>query len=253
MMLTNSFRLPVLAVILSLPLTGQEDAGIAQRADDEIVVDANVVPDEGEGNELNQEAKLVAPETQILFEETGKPEDGEMAVRLQIYLDQQLFGPGFIDGKPGNFTRRAVYAYNRSKGRQPGDWGAIMEELAATLGETYATAIVPEIASEFVNPKLPTKRELQAKMKRMSYRSYLEFMAERYHTSEDFLIELNGSDTAWSLAPRKAIKVPNIDPFRIELLKPGRVNHESEEFKGRTVIIDTRGKQLFVYLSLIHI
>ncbi len=76
-----------------------------------------------------------------------------------------------------------------------------------------ATAIVPGIAKEFVNPKLPTKREAQAKLKRMSYRSYLEFMAERYHTSEDFLIELNGRKTAYNLAPRKAIKVPNNNPI----------------------------------------
>ena len=239
--------LPVVAAFMSLPLTGQENAGIEQTGDDEIVVDANVVPDEGEGNEVNQEAKLVTPETRVLVAESGKPEDGEMAVRLQIYLDQKLFGPGFIDGKPGNFTRKSVYAYNRSKGRPPGDWGAIMEEVKENLGETYATAIVPDIAKDFVNPKLPTKRSLQAKFKQMSYRSYLEFMAERYHTSEDFLIELNGKKTAWNLAPHKAIKVPNIDPFRIELLEHGRVHHESEEFKDRTVIIDTKGKQLFVY------
>ncbi len=247
MTLKYLFRFPLFAVMLSLPLAGQENAGIEQTADDEIVVDANVVPDEGEGNEVNQKAQLVTPETQVLVAESGKPENGEMAVRLQIYLDQKLFGPGFIDGKPGNFTRKAVYAYNRSKGRPPGDWGAIMEEATLELGETYATAIVPAIAKEFVNPKLPTKREAQAKLKRMSYRSHLEFMAERYHTSEDFLIELNGRKTAYNLAPRKAIKVPNIDPFRIELLKAGRVNHESEEFKDRTVIIDTKGKQLFVY------
>ena len=247
MKLKNLFRLPLIVVMLSLPLAAQEDAGIAESEDDGIVVDANVVPDEGEGNELNQKAELVTPETRVFVMETGKPENGEMAVRLQIYLDQKLFGPGFIDGKPGRFTRKAVYAYNRSKGRPPGDWGAIMEEVRTQLGETYATAIVPDIAKEFVNPKVPTKREEQAKLKQMSYRSYLEFMAERYHTSEDFLIELNGKKTAYNLAPRKAVTVPNIDPFRIELLKEGRLNHGSEEFKDRTVIIDTKGKQLFVY------
>lgn len=283
MMLNHVTRSFLVAVVMSLPMTGQEDAGagqtpeaggivplpedagvvplpedagtvqipedagIVQTPEDEVMVDANVVPDEGEGNEVNQKAKLVTPETQVYVAETGKPEDGEMAVRLQIYLDQQMFGPGFIDGKPGSFTRKAVYAYNRSKGRLPGDWGAIMEEVELNLGETYATAIVPEIAESFVNPKLPTKREAQSKLKRMSYRSYLEFMAERYHTSEDFLIELNGKKTAYALGPRKAVKVPNIDPFLIELLKEGRVNHESEEFMDRMVIIDTRGKQLFVY------
>ena len=42
-------------------------------------------------------------------------------VRLQIYLDEKRFGPGFIDGKPGKFTTKAVHSYNRSVGRRPDD------------------------------------------------------------------------------------------------------------------------------------
>lgn len=211
------------------------------------VIDADVVPDEGEGEEANQKAQVVVPATRPHVTDEGKPTEFEEAVRLQIFLDQKLWGPGFIDGKPGTFTSRSVYAYNRSKGRSPGDWGAVLEDLKTELGETYATAIVPEVAKEWVNPDLPWKRTQQAKRERMSYRSYLEFMAERYHTSEDFLIELNGEKLCWALEPRKALQVPNIDPFRIELLKEGRMNHESEEFLGRTVIIDTKNKQIFIY------
>jgi lipoprotein-anchoring transpeptidase ErfK/SrfK len=211
------------------------------------VIDADVVPDEGEGEEGNEKAQLVEPAKKSDVTDLGKPTDFEAGVRLQIFLDQKMWGPGFIDGKPGNFTARSVYAYNRSKGRSPGDWGAVMVDVEAELGETYATAIVPDVAKEWVDSKLPRKRSLQAKKKRMSYRSYLEFMAERYHTSETFLEELNGKKVAWGLEPRKALKVPNIDPFRIELLKEGKVNHESEEFLNRTVIIDTKGKQIFIY------
>ena len=211
------------------------------------VIDADVVPDEGEGEEINRKAKLVRPAREPHVADVGKVTGGEDAVRLQIFLDQRLFGPGFIDGKPGRFTSRAVYAYNRSKGRSPGDWTAVVNEMTEDLGETYATAIVPEVAKEFVNPELPRKRSLQAKEERMSYRSYLEFMAERYHTSEDFLVELNGHKVAWGVVPRRALKVPNVDPFRIELLTEGKMHHESEVFQDRMVIIDTRGKQLFIY------
>lgn len=218
-----------------------------EKASDAAVIDADVVPDEGEGGEGNEKAQLVEPAIQLDVTEVGRPTEAEDAVRLQIFLDQKLFGPGFIDGKPGNFTTRSVYAYNRSKGRSPGDWGAVMEDLKTELGETYATAIVPDFAKEWVDSSLPTKRSLQATKKRMSYRSYLEFMAERYHTSEDFLIELNTKKIAWGLAPRKTIKVPNVDPFRIELLAEGKMNHESEEFLDRLVIIDTKGKQIFIY------
>ncbi|NIP92068.1 MAG: L,D-transpeptidase [Akkermansiaceae bacterium] len=98
-----------------------------------------------------------------------------------------------------------------------------------------------------MNPQLSTKYELQAREKRMSYRSYLEFMAERYHTSESFLTELNGSGIVSKLGPHTALKVPNIEPFLIEKLAEGRTYKRDEALSERTVIIDTTGRNLFVY------
>ena len=48
------------------------------------------------------------------------PHDRDGAVRLQIFLDQKHFGPGFIDGKPGMFTKLAIENYNVSLGRKKG-------------------------------------------------------------------------------------------------------------------------------------
>lgn len=176
-----------------------------------------------------------------------KPSGRDEVVRLQIFLDQEHFGPGFIDGKAGNFTTRAAHAYNRARGRAPDDWAALMQDVDAALGETYATAIVPEVASDYVNPKLPRSRAAQAKFKQMSYRSYYEFMAERYHTSEDFLIELNSKSTVWGMKPRDAIVVPNVEPFLIEQFEVGRMLKEDPVLSDRTVVIDTTNNQLFVY------
>jgi len=176
-----------------------------------------------------------------------KPTDVETAVRLQIYLDQMLFGPGFLDGKPGKFTTKAVHAYNRSVGRTPDDWTALIEEANEALGETYATAIVPDVAAEWVNPEVPWKYSQQAELKRLSYRSCLEFMAERYHTSGTFLEELNGSAVVRGLGPRSVLKVPNIEPFRIELLEEGRTYPPDDVLSNRYVIIDTKGRNLFIY------
>ena len=176
-----------------------------------------------------------------------KPSERDEVVRMQIYLDEKLCGPGFIDGKAGNFSTRAAYAYNRSRGRAPDAWDALMRDVEAHVGETYATAVVPEVAREYVNPELPRSRAGQAKMKQMSYRSYYEFMAERYHTSEDFLIELNSKSTVWNLKPRKALVVPNVDPFLIENFKAGRTWKEDPVLSDRTVIIDTNSNQIFIY------
>ncbi|MGE9268195.1 MAG: L,D-transpeptidase [Verrucomicrobiales bacterium] len=176
----------------------------------------------------------------------GKPEDPETALRVQIFLDQKLFGPGFLDGKPGKFTTDALYAYNRSKGRSPGDWASVIAEAEQAVPQLYATAVVPTLASKFVDSSLSTKRTEQAKRKDMPYRSYLEFMAERYHTSETFLVELNGSK-AWSAKPRTTLKVPNIDPFLIENVAHGRSHKEDPVLSARTLVLDTVNNRLFVY------
>ncbi len=181
------------------------------------------------------------------FADGGKPTSLDEGLRLQIFLDQKCFGPGFLDGKPGNFTEGAVYAYNRAQGRSPGDWDAIMADARNEVPTLYATATVPSFAAKYVNPKLPTDRKKQAEEKMMSYRSYLEFMAERYHTSESFLIELNGKKKAYNLAPRAILKVPNIEPFQIENFASGRSHKSDTKLSARTVIIDTSMKKLFIY------
>ena len=41
----------------------------------------------------------------------------EEATRLQIFLDNSNFGPGKIDGKDGEFTRKAITLFKRSQGQ----------------------------------------------------------------------------------------------------------------------------------------
>ncbi len=182
-----------------------------------------------------------------LVAQNDAPKTGEDGLRIQIFLDQKCFGPGFLDGKPGNFTRRAVYSYNRSKGRSPGAWEALLKEAKAEVKTLYATATVPSLAKEYINPKLPHGYDKLGEVKLMAYRSYLEFMAERYHTSESFLIELNGKSRCYGLKPRSLLKVPNIEPFRIEKLAAGRSYKRDSKLSKRTVVIDTKNKQMFIY------
>ena len=174
------------------------------------------------------------------------PKDRDEAVRLQIFLDQKFYGPGFIDGKPGTFTKLAIENYNTGMGREKNDMRVIQESVTE-IENIYATAIIPSFVSEYVDPQLPTKRSLQAKKKYMAYRSVTEFMAERYHTSEDLLIELNGASTMRNASSRKAIKVPNIVPFKIEDLKTGRSHKLEINLTARHVVVDTNTKQVYIY------
>ena len=118
--------------------------------------------------------------------------DGDDALRLQVFLDQSNFGPGVIDCKAGRFTELAVKSWNEVNGHPPDDRGAVMKAAREAVREVRTVVTVPAVATEWVDPKVPHKRSELAGLKRVSYRSFAEFMAERHHTDVAFLIELNG-------------------------------------------------------------
>ena len=183
----------------------------------------------------------------LLLAEIDSPKMGEDGLRIQIYLDQKCFGPGYLDGRPGNFTLRAVYSYNRFRGRPPGAWDALLKEAQEEVKELFALATVPALAKDYINPNLPRQYGQLGGVKLIAYRSYLEFMAERYHTSEAFLIKLNGKSKAYGLRTGDTLKVPNIAPFRIEDISVGRMHKEDEQLSKHNIVIDTKNKQIFVY------
>ena len=174
------------------------------------------------------------------------PKNREDALKLQIFLDQKHFGPGIIDGKPGLFTKLAIENYNTALGRDKKDL-QVVEESQKAITDAYATAIIPSFVDKYVDRKLPRDRKKQAEVKYMAYRSITEFMAERYHTTEDLLIELNGYKKMRNAKPRSAIKVPNITPFQIENLRVGRSHGKDETLSARHLVVDTKAKQIYIY------
>ena len=173
---------------------------------------------------------------------------GEDAVRLQIFLDQSHFGPGVIDGKPGRFTILAVNAWNEVNGYPSNDLTAVMAAARKSVPNPFALAIVPDISVKWVNTKLSYKRSQQANEKRMSYRSYGEFMSERYHTDVEFLIEINSRKQVYGLQPGGSLIVPNVKPFLIENLNGSRYE-PIELLDSRHMVIDTKVNQARIYES----
>jgi len=171
---------------------------------------------------------------------------GDDALRLQIFLDQILFGPGVIDGKPGRFTELAVQAWNEVHGYPTEDWIAVTEAARKAVPNPFAVAVVPEIAGDWIDPTLPDNHEGQAKRKRMSYRSVAEFMAERYHTSLACLAALNGPQKFASMQARDTVVVPNVQPFAIELLT-GKKYEKDPKLSDRHVVVDTKLNQVRVF------
>lgn len=217
----------------------QPNEGVAEpELEHEIITAAPLVTDSSQ-----KEAVEVAESAKTPL---NLPETGEEVVRLQIFLDQKHFGPGFIDGKAGTFTRLAIENYNTSLGREV-DHPGLLEECRREVPQVYATAVVPEFVHDFVDSSLPWEKPLQAERKAMSYRSVAEFMAERYHTSEDLLVELNGSAAVWGAKPKDAIQVPNVEPFMIENMARGRSHTKDEHLSARHVVVDTKVRQVYIY------
>lgn len=171
------------------------------------------------------------------------------AVRLQIFLDQAGFGPGVIDGKPGRFTRLGLNAWSEAHGFPDDDSRPALERARREVPRPFARAMVPDVAREWVNPKLSYKRAEQAKAKRMSYRSYGEFMSERFHTDVAFLIELNDQASVYGAKPGDRLVVPNVRAFRIEAFG-GEPFGEDPALMSRHLVLDTGDKQARIYESM---
>jgi len=171
---------------------------------------------------------------------------GDDAVRLQIFLDEAKFGPGVIDGKPGRFTELAVFSWNEVNGHPVNDWVAVNTAARKAVLNPFAVAVVPESADKWVDPTLPSSRALQAKKNRMSYRSYAEFMAERYHCDVPYLAELNTWQKINALEPHDSIIVPNVIPFDIEKLTGAKYEADLA-LSQRHVVVDTKINQVRIF------
>lgn len=206
--------------------------------------DENPQPRPATGQALAEPAtpiETVSPPTPL----DAKPA-GDDAVRLQIFLDEANFGPGVIDGKPGLFTELAVRSWNEVNGHPLDSWTEVNTAARQAVPNPFAMAVVPEQAKEWVDPALPTSRALQAKKKRMSYRSYGEFMAERYHCDAPYLAALNNWQKIKTLKPGDSIIVPNVKPFLIENITG--VKYEAEEaLSARHVVVDTKKNQVRIF------
>lgn len=172
---------------------------------------------------------------------------GEDAVRLQIFLDQSNFGPGVIDGKPGRFTVQAVESWNEVHGYAPGDMGPVLAAAHKAVPNPFASALVPAVATKWVNTALSYKKEGQVGAKQMSYRSVPEFMSERFHTDVEFLLELNGTKNTWGVkAGEGTLIVPNVKPFVIENISGKRYEADAV-LSERHAVVDVRKNQVRIF------
>jgi lipoprotein-anchoring transpeptidase ErfK/SrfK len=174
----------------------------------------------------------------------GLVNEREITMRLQIFLDQQNFGPGKIDGRPGEFTTKALKRYQISRALPA--TGVLDDSIPVdTVFPVYTLYKIKPEDLKFVGnvPRTPAE---QAKLKFLPYTSLLEFIEERYHCSPEFLRQVNPGMKLDNLRPGDEVRVPNVAPFKIEELKEKGKLPENEAFKTRRVIIDTKERMLDV-------
>lgn len=175
-------------------------------------------------------------------------EEFEGQLRLQVYLDGANYGPGVVDGRMGEFTRKAIAAWNVAHDvADVDDVASVTAAAAREVVTLYAAYPLKAGDLKFVTPGLPTKPELQAKVKYLGYRSVAEFVAERFHTTEAVLARLNPKTNLAALKMGVVVRVPNVTPFEIEALPPQRAWKEEPTLSRHSVLINVQHKTAAIY------
>ena len=145
----------------------------------------------------------LAPETVNLAQFDGKaPPAGQQSpliLKVQVLLDRRHFSPGVIDGYPGENVRKALAAFQRTRGLEPTGrldrrtWSMLIEGHEVPVLGTYT--IAPDDVAGPYAKAIPADYGEKAKLKRMSYTGVQEMLAERFHMDVDLLAKLNeGAD-----------------------------------------------------------
>lgn len=169
----------------------------------------------------------------------------ETTIQLQIFLDQQLFGPGKIDGRPGEFLTKALKRYQKS--RKLPETGIVDENIPLdSVYPIYTEYTIQESDMKHVGD-CPAKPQDQAKKKKMPYTGLLEFVSERYHCASDLLRKVNPRISMDALKPGVTIRVPNVEPFKIEEMPASGNLPDRPEFATREVYVYRNERIMEIY------
>ena len=131
---------------------------------------------------------------------TGATHPPQDAIGIQVALDRAGFSTGVVDGRIGANTKRAMEAFRQARQADPAPDPQPLVEYRITAAD---------VAGPF-SPEIPTDLVEQSKLPALAYRSIDEALAERFHTTPEFLRSLNPSIVFEEDA---VVRVPNVEPF----------------------------------------
>jgi len=160
--------------------------------------------------------------------------DVEAATRLQVFLDRANFGPGKIDGRYNDLTRKALAVYRESRGGQPQTSPPPQSKRKsnaapdvagldlASVDPVFIPYTVTDADLQNIGP-LPKEPAQQAKLKFLPYRDAADAIAEKFHSDVHFFEQLNPGKLK-TIKPGDQLMVPNVEPFElasVKDIKPG--------------------------------
>jgi lipoprotein-anchoring transpeptidase ErfK/SrfK len=121
------------------------------------------------------------------------------------------------------------------------------------VSTVYVKLTDEDVGGPFVYP-FPKKPEAQAKLDFMGYRNMLEKVAERYHTTPQAIVALNGPEKL--IGPGQILRLPNVVPSSHDYA--GAINDKQAQLmamlnvggdqpKGDYVVVDKSDGTLGVY------
>src|SRR6266403_82361 len=161
----------------------------------------------------------------------------------EIFFDNSDFGPGKIDGRMGEFFRKALISYKHAHAMPK--TGAVDQWMLDQVPVTYTTYTIKEEDLKQIGD-VPGSHAEQAKLKWLPYTSLLEFVAERFHSAQSYIQKLNPGKKWEHLQPGETLKVPNVLPFEVEKFTEGKLP-ENPAFASRKVFVDTYEHLLEVF------
>jgi lipoprotein-anchoring transpeptidase ErfK/SrfK len=170
--------------------------------------------------------------------------DQDTVTRLQIYLDENSFGPGKIDGHWGEFIGKALQRFQAAHGQPPsGQIDSDVQQKLQTISPVYRTFTLTDSDLRWVGT-VPSKPAGMAKLKKILYRSAWDYIAERFHADPAFIRKLNPGRNLGDLKKGSTVQVPNVQPFQIETILPVADLPPRPEFAQRVIKVDTQGRML---------
>ena len=138
------------------------------------------------------------------------------ALATQVMLDRAGFSPGAIDGRMGPNTRRALEAFQKHRGVQ-----------ASPSDPPLTTYIITteDVQGPFV-PSIPEDMVEKARLPALGYRSVIEALSERFHTTPALIEQLN---PGIRFEEGVAINVPNVVPFAAPAQNPDAIEGTAPE------------------------